>query len=283
MPNADAAAVYWFSGTGNSLAVARRLAAALGKAPIKPLAETASGEERAPIVGVVFPVRAFGLPPLVARFLARVSLPADAYVFTVATAGAVPGSVHREAAAILKGRGLDLAAGWTIRMPLNFSPVPIPCCRRRQDRLLEKASQRAALIGREVLEGRRGVCEDSPALVAWPLRALHRAAVRFLPASDRFFRVRRECSSCGLCARVCPTGNITFGPEGRPRWNGRCEACFACLQWCPVGAIVSGGPLPNRQRYRHPWVRAVDLTEQSPAESWPEAAEASVQPAAAGR
>lgn len=265
MPQRDAPCLYWLSGTGNSLAIARALARELGQATLRPL--TGIPLEPPPegaAVGVVFPVHGFGLPSLVARFLARVPLSGDPFVFTVATAAAVPGSAHRQAAAILAGRGLTLAAGWTVRMPLSFSPVPIPCAAPRQEAILAQAERRLAAIAAAVREQRREPWEDTPRLIAWPLRALHAGATRFWPRADRYFTVQRQCSACGLCARICPVGNITFDEADRPVWHGHCEACYACMQWCPVEAIRCGGPLPNHQRYRHPAARAEDIAAQSP-------------------
>jgi len=265
MAYSDTAVIYWLSGTGNSLVVAKALASSLGNADMRPLAQgpVEPGPQGVP-VGVVFPVHAFGLPSLVAHFLERVPLTPGAFVFTVATAAAVPGSAHRQAAAILASRGMDLAAGWTVRMPLSFSPVPIPCSQRRRDALLSRADQRVTAIAAAVRERRRGSREDSSRLLAWSLRGLHGGAMRFLPWADRYFSVLSRCSACGLCARVCPVGNITFDENSRPAWHGRCEACYACMQWCPVEAIRCGGPLPNKQRYRHPSVRAEEIATQSP-------------------
>jgi len=66
------AVIYWFSGTGNSLAIARALAQELPGARLVPVARAVREQPPAArCVGVVFPVYYFGPPPLVAEFLSR--------------------------------------------------------------------------------------------------------------------------------------------------------------------------------------------------------------------
>ena len=90
--------IFYFSGTGNSEYVARRIAAATGDGASS-IAECvahrrfdfdASKERR---VGFVFPVHFWGLPAIVVEFLEALTL-ADAgccFVYTVATYGTSTG------------------------------------------------------------------------------------------------------------------------------------------------------------------------------------------------
>ncbi len=50
---------------------------------------------------------------------------------------------------------------------------------------------------------------------------------------------QRLCNSCGMCARVCPQGNITLDKGAPPHWGKNCIACFYCEMKCPEGAITS--------------------------------------------
>jgi len=47
--------------------------------------------------------------------------------------------------------------------------------------------------------------------------------------------VTADCNNCGICARVCPSGNITV-TDG-VFFADKCEACLACLHLCPRNAM----------------------------------------------
>jgi MinD superfamily P-loop ATPase len=79
--------------------------------------------------------------------------------------------------------------------------------------------------------------------------------------ADRKFTVDDRCTSCGICAAVCPAGNIELG-DGRPAWFHRCEQCMACIHLCPTGAIQAGPKTGTRARYRNPTVQVEALRRQ---------------------
>lgn len=58
----------------------------------------------------------------------------------------------------------------------------------------------------------------------------------------RLYRIRpkilaAECESCGACAKMCPAGAITMGPESAVIDAGQCIECFCCHEVCPHDAI----------------------------------------------
>lgn len=257
-------AIYWFSGTGNSLALAKRLSAALDEASLVPIAEAAEcPPPAADTVGVVFPVYWFGLPNLVDQFLKTVPLAPDPYVFTVATMAMMPGAAHWQAKQALAQRGVALAAGWSIRMPENYSPVPADKSKVNPEKLFEKADAAITAIASQVAARKRDGTEDSMVPAKLAGRLLHSImAPRFAHADDTF-AVEAHCTSCGTCVRVCPVNDIVLSEEGTPQWLGHCEQCFACMQWCPVNAIRTERFIANRRRYHHPDITVDDVAVQT--------------------
>jgi ferredoxin len=255
--------LYWFSGTGNSLAVARALAEKLGETRLISIPRAMKGETPpAERIGLVFPVYAFGPPKMVAEFVDR--LPADAsdYIFSVATMGGMPGATHAILRSRLRRRGLDLAAGWSIALPGNCIMLYQAPTEQKQRKLIDKSAARVQEIANAVAAGRRGRFQDSLPPLNWIARWLWPKAMKQFPGSDKKFFATDACTHCGLCEQVCPAENIRL-VDGRPQWQHRCEACCACLNLCPVEAIQYGRKTVGRRRYCHPNVKPTELGGRS--------------------
>lgn len=250
--------IYWFSGTGNSLAVAKELAARLEGADCISIRDALKTPPKtADRVGLVFPVYGWGPPRIVERFVRRLCISANTPVFAVATYAGTPGGTLELLRRLLRARGLDLTAGWHVKMPENYPPLggaPAPEKQREINlAAAEKIEQIAAALQRptSVPPGK------SPFFLRLLSRTIHPLFRRFVPRADRFFRVGSSCNGCGLCAEVCPVADIKM-QDGHPVWLGHCEQCFACFHWCPQRAIQYGRSA-RQHRYHHPDAQLADL------------------------
>ncbi|MDD3275202.1 MAG: EFR1 family ferrodoxin [Candidatus Omnitrophica bacterium] len=255
-------AIYYFSSTGNSLAVARDLARGLDNADIIPInssldAPDASFYER---VGFVFPIYMFGLPLIVRSFLGKIEIKPETYVFSVATFGGLPGRALSMAGEILKKRGIELACGFSVQMPGNYTPLYGAIPRKQQDKIFLRQKIKTQKIIALVCQQAAGVMEENPFLLNLALYLLfYRAGSSRIPLSARRgFWSTEACTKCGLCAKICPVGNIQL-QGGRPFWLLHCQHCMGCLQWCPAQAIEYRNFTRGKGRYHHPEIQALDL------------------------
>ncbi|MFA5005330.1 MAG: EFR1 family ferrodoxin [Candidatus Omnitrophota bacterium] len=256
--------IYYFSATGNSLVAARDIASELQDARLVPITKAfgIGSEEQADAVGIIFPVYMFGLPLIVADFLRTLKVKQGAYVFTLATLGGLPGRAHSLAGAILKKRGIKLAAGFSMIMPGNYTPLYGAIPEDKQQGLFEKEKSRIKEIARFVRERKSAVFEEKPFLANFLLYLLlYRAGSRQILGAAKGFWVTEACIKCGLCAKVCPVANIEL-KDGLPSWLNHCQHCMACLQWCPVEAIQYKKATLGRKRYHHPDVSERDIRGQ---------------------
>ena len=252
--------LYYFTGTGNSLAVAEGLARRLGDCEVITVASLAGIP--APItphadrVGIITPVYFFGLPSLVAVISGRLDLSHAKYVFAVATMGGSGGSAAlRQLDGILRrgpgGRGLD--AGFTLKMPGNYVLMYEPPAGKKQEKILRESERRMDDIADAVNRGRT-------VRLPWSFFAflvhglMYPRFIAGVADADRKFTVDDRCTSCGICEEVCPVENIRLD-AGRPVWLHHCEQCMGCIHHCPTGAIQAGPETENRARYRHPSVK----------------------------
>jgi MinD superfamily P-loop ATPase containing an inserted ferredoxin domain len=249
--------IYYFSGTGNSLKIARDLQSELSAANLIRICKknmAANCDSHADRIGIVFPVYQWGLPLMVAEFLKDLRIKPDAYVFAVANYGGGTGISFEQVEEILAAKGARLSAAFGVFMPGNMwfirYPHKIPLTQQRLADQGEATRQIAKAVGKMAVV---------PAAVS-PTRTVdeerHRA---FSPyRQDEDFRADENCTGCGLCAKVCPADNIKI-VDKRPVWQHQCEQCLACLHWCPNQAIQIGGLTADKMRYHHPAIKVQAL------------------------
>ena len=250
--------IFCFSGTGNSLAVARDIAKKLGDTEIVMIPD-AIKEDHINLthtrVGFIFPAYyAGGLPPIIERFVAKLNFSNHQYVFTIITAGAVHGGSIDSLAGLITERGGRLNAGFPIRMPGNYIAMygawPAPL----QRLMLRSAKKKTEKIAQNIREKKSNRTGEGKVNISKPLTERMDGYERF--ALD--YRVTDKCTSCGLCVKICPMNNITM-VNNKPRFGENCERCMACIQWCPTGAIEYKDKTGKRKRYHNPNIKASDL------------------------
>jgi ferredoxin len=254
--------IYYFTGTGNSLAAAKKIAAGLGDTKLIPIASLQGREgdilPAADRVGIVCPVYFSGLPVMVAAFAGRLDLSRSASTFALVTMGGSGGaSTLRQLSGILAkrpGHGLD--AGFAVRMPGNYILMYGSPAGKRRDRILAAADKKMENIVAAIKR------EDKKRPFSLFGGVFHQLMYPRFAAGvherDRAFFVSDACTSCGTCKAICPSGNIEL-IDGRPVWKHRCELCCGCIQLCPTQAIQAGKKTEGRPRYHHPDITIADL------------------------
>ncbi|GHU71785.1 4Fe-4S ferredoxin [Clostridia bacterium] len=250
--------IYFFSGTGNSFDVAKRLAESMGNTELLNLA---NATEIAPLeeyrrIGLVFPVYGFTMPNMVKRFIERLPAIDGAYCFCVVTMGAFAlGAMSRVSELCVK-RGIDLRYITNVYMLENyilFSRVP-------SDKLIAKhlanSVKRVARITSDVLS-----CTEKRAkkpITYWCVQGAAEKESAKWPLTAKEFVVSPDCVKCGKCVNVCPAHNVSL-EIGSIAFGERCECCLACVHVCPKQAINYGVKTVGKKRYINPNIKIEDL------------------------
>jgi len=252
--------LYYYSGTGNSLWVARQLAARLdGEVELVPLrADCRLPEAPCERSGFVFPVHMWGVPRRVVEFTSQFVCQPDGYYFAVAVnAGQVAASLL-QLQKLLQARSLSLQAGFGMLSPSNYiiwnGAEPVA----KQQKLFAQAEQKLDRIAVLVRDQAPAPIEQGPWWQNPFLSIAYKLAFPKVAGMDKDFWSEETCNGCGLCARVCPADNIRL-ESGRPVWQHRCEQCLACIQWCPQQAVQYAKRTVGKQRYHHPAICVDDM------------------------
>jgi len=241
--------IYYFTGTGNSLAISRQIDNSLTeKSRIISIPQCSSDiTTAADRIGIVFPVYFVDVPSIVKQFISRIAFTKLPYIFAVATCNSEPGHSLFTVNELLKKNGQVLSLGKAVNMPSNavFNTLD------EEQEKLETSIKRVAEIVEDVEVQRKNDIEGVEVTTSAYNTEL----------SPELYQVSASCTACGTCEKVCPIGNISI-KDGKPTWKNKCENCLACFHWCPNEAISIDYIIKNRRKYHHPEVTLADMLQR---------------------
>ena len=245
--------LFYFTGTGNSLYAAKKIAAPDEK--LINIADALRNEQFSysakdnENVGFVFPVYFYSVPDIVAEFCRKLKLRNSDYVYAVITCGASSGGSGGLLRDILAKRDIVLNNVYDVVMPDNaifFYNVPDEKVNLEK---LGKSDKTLSDIKTSIKAKEKGNI---------PGAFTGKVGGRFyrLFMKTKKFYADNSCVGCGLCARNCPVGAIKM-KEGKPHWTKDvCTKCGACINRCPSKAIQYGKATVKRNRYVNPVLKS---------------------------
>ena len=203
--------IYYFSGTGHSLAVAERLSEII-KCDTSEINTQTVMPSKDELAVIIFPVYCQNIPLPVKRFLKKTEAK---HVVLIATYGRIShGNVLYEAQNMVRGNviaGAYIPIGHTfINGDYTFDPLCLP-------RIASRINTTESV---QIPKSKKNVLSNIfPAL---------RSRIGVKITKNSF------CNECGICNAHCPMNAIKYGST-----DSKCIRCLRCVKNCPQHALKS--------------------------------------------
>ncbi len=255
--------LYYFTGTGNSLVIARGIGGEFAHAELISMPKLMYMDKEiviaGDIIGFVFPVYFARPPAFVREFIQHAHFGDTSYIFAVINGGGLFGRALHLFNGLLQQKDISLDAGFLIGMPGNH-PKVASMQRKSPETHYHAAATKTKAIAQQVKAKQPGKLESN---WGFPGHIIALTACRkpyelsLAKNLDSAYWVNDNCVQCGICERICPMQNITDS-QIKPRWHHNCINCAACYHHCASKAICLDKEDPLF-RYNHPEVTAEDL------------------------
>ena len=234
-------------------------------------------------LGFVFPVHGWRVPRLVREFIKQMKVvmatPDDKlkglsqetkdlsqegnhpFAYCVCTAGDSIGltidnlndTIAQNAS--LSALGIkEVASSYSLIMPESYIGLPFMDVDPKEREICKKeeAAQELAVVCEEIFNRKEGVSRLVKGPIPWFFTKVVGGFFENVLITDKRFHVEKDrCVKCGICASVCPVGDIKGGHGEYPVWlhHKDCLTCFTCYHHCPHHAIEFGHQTQKKGQY----------------------------------
>ncbi len=246
--------ILYFTGTGNSGYIARRIAEHTGESLcaiheyIKSNQFFKNRKEGKLIF--VLPTYAWRIPKVAEEWIRKSVFAREAKAYFVMNCGSSIGNTASYVRQLCKDKFFHYMGCGEIVMPENYIALfPAPDSKEAL-RIIKSANP---MIDRVIarIKNDEPLLEKKTNLLDMFLSGVVNPF--FYPAfvHAKKFLVKENCIGCHQCETVCMLNNIHL-EEKKPVWGDKCTHCMACISSCPQNAIEYGKGTKKKARYRCP-------------------------------
>ncbi len=243
--------VIYFSGTGNSAYVAKKVADSIGD-DVLDLFERIRCKDYSPLKSdrpfvVCAPTYAWRIPHVVSDFLAKTRLEGNSRIYFLMTCGDDIGNAEKHLKKLCSKIGKDYMGCAYFRMPENYIAMFTAPNKEQASRIIAKQTDNITAAANVIAEVK--TLDTVKVNLTGKLKSgiVNTAFYSFCVSAKKFYATEK-CVSCSKCEKLCPLSNITI-KNGKPVWGKNCTHCMACICKCPTEAIEYGNKSQGKNRY----------------------------------
>ena len=235
-------------------------------------------------LGFVFPVHGWRVPKLVRKFIGKMKVQREEpdaagsqtlsdisgnsasagslpFAYCVCTAGDSIGLTIENLNEVisqnpsLQALGITkVSSSYSLIMPESYVGLPFMDVDTKKKEIWKKSksAQELAVICEEIFDRKEGVSRLVKGPIPWFFTKVVGGFFENVLITDKRFHVEKDkCVKCGICANVCPVGDIKGGHGEYPEWlhHKDCLTCFTCYHHCPHHAIEFGKQTQKKGQY----------------------------------
>jgi NAD-dependent dihydropyrimidine dehydrogenase PreA subunit len=253
--------IFYFSGTGNSLKVAKSISQGFGNAEIVSMGNSKKYvlTKQYDTVGFVYPVYFGGLPNVVKNFVENIDLTnsVNSYFYGVATFGVwAANGIPQLNELLVNKHNVRLNYGKVLKMFSNY--IVMYKMSDKISEITKKSDKDIVPILADITNKKNNYIKKSKKL----FDIIYNKHINNFKDMDKAYIVGDNCTGCGVCKMVCPVKNIEIINK-IPVFKYNCEQCVACIQYCPQMAINYKNLTQGRGRYTNPEINYKALSEMN--------------------
>lgn len=241
--------ILYFSGTGNSRHVARKIAKITQDEVVSIGQKIKNGDfgeirSEKPLV-FVGPVYAGRLPRVMDDYIRKTAFKGTNKAYFIATCAQTPWLTAQYVEKLCSEKGFSLLGFNSIVMPQGYIVGSKTLSKSENDKILKAAEPKITAIATEI-GAIKPLSKEQPGKAIMS-KVLNPVMYAFMINAKGFYATDK-CKGCAKCEQLCPLNNIKLVNK-KPVWGKNCTHCMACIAGCPSAAVEYGKKTAGKPRY----------------------------------
>ncbi|MGL5352420.1 MAG: EFR1 family ferrodoxin [Clostridium sp.] len=247
--------IYYFSGTGNTAFVVKKLAKELESlgnvVNIDSCENIKEINNDFDVLGIAFPIHSSYAPKVFSELLDKLPKVNNMPLFGIVTCGYIAGDVLRFEGKKLETKGYvpflyrNILVGNNMHLP-KLCPLKVTT-KEKLDKRLIKINNQIIDISIKVNNKTKDIRGNN---ILGKIFGISQRVFGKIHTKHNFkgFEADESCTKCKLCIKNCPTKNIVL-KDNKVIFEDKCIVCMRCYNFCPTKSIQMTNKTKNIEKY----------------------------------